>query len=256
AVAVEKGLTLNPPEIVVEYGQPVEVNCSTPTEDYELMQWITGNITSNKEVKDDTSLVTLMIPEMLDWDAHLQCKISLSGSHECRKDLLPTVYKNPEGAIIFAVSYAPFIEEGTQYELQCDIINVAPVQNLIMKWYRGNQTILTDRRSHNTTKIPVSTSSNLMINATREENGIQFRCEAQLDFGAEGPQTPVISSDPLMLNVHFDWNPSGSITWYHQGKLVNHSMPLTRMDSGEYDYVATNNLGSFRATINIIIECK
>ncbi|XP_029912932.1 hemicentin-1 [Myripristis murdjan] len=279
----EKGLTLNPPEIVVEYGQPVEVNCSTPTEDYELMQWITGNITSNKEVKDDTSLVTLMIPEMLDWDAHLQCKISLSGSHECRKDLLPTVYKNPEGAIIFAVSYAPFIEEGTQYELQCDIINVAPVQNLIMKWYRGNQTILTDRRSHNTTKIPVSTSSNLMINATREENGIQFRCEAQLDFGAEGPQTPVISSDPLMLNVHYkpvvqcqsnftctehdwhlnmtehlpcevDWNPSGSITWYHQGKLVNHSMPLTRMDSGEYDYVATNNLGSFRATINIIIE--
>jgi len=59
-----------------------------------------------------------------------------------------------------------------QYELQCDVLNVAPVQNLIINWYKGltlvNQTIFTD------IKTPVNKTSKLLIRPDRADDGDQY----------------------------------------------------------------------------------
>ncbi len=69
--------------------------------------------------------------------------------------------------------------EGEQYELQCDVHNVAPVQNLTVKWYKGqtllNQTIFTD-----TIETPVNETVRLLIRPDRADDGAQYRCEAEL----------------------------------------------------------------------------
>ncbi len=91
--------------------------------------------------------------------------------------------------------------EGEQYKLQCDVHNVAPVQNLTVKWYKGqtllNQTIFTD-----TSKTPVNGSTTLLIRPDRDDDGAQYRCEAELDLGEEGPQTPTETLEPLSVEIY------------------------------------------------------
>lgn len=98
--------------------------------------------------------------------------------------------ENPE-LIMFPSKHVNTVVEGTLYELQCDI-NVAPVQNLTVRWYKDNQTVET-QAFNRTTKEAIDVSSTLKVNIRRGESGAQFRCEAQLDLGAYGKQPPVIS---------------------------------------------------------------
>ncbi len=83
--------------------------------------------------------------------------------------------------------------EGEQYELQCDVHDVAPVQNLTVKWYKG-QTLLSQTTFNDTSNTPVNETVRLLIRPDRADDGAQYRCEAELDLGAEGPQTPRESS--------------------------------------------------------------
>lgn len=94
--------------------------------------------------------------------------------------------------------------EGKQYNLTCDIPNVAPVQNLTVWWYKGNK-IFNIERFDNPSKAPVDQSSVLTITPTRLDEGVKFRCEAHLDLGPEGPQLNV-SSEELTTIVHCKYN--------------------------------------------------
>lgn len=97
---------------------------------------------------------------------------------------------------MFPTKHAAAVE-GKRYELQCDIDQVAPVQHLIVRWYRDNDNIKTDSYTQpNATRRIESVSFTLAANFSRGENGARFRCEAQLDFGPRGSEPPVVS------NVH------------------------------------------------------
>lgn len=92
--------------------------------------------------------------------------------------------------------------EGQQYELQCDVHNVAPVQYLTVKWYKG-QTLLHQTTFTDTIKTPENKTVTLLIRPDRADDGAQYWCEAELDLGAEGPQPhPTISAKPLSIAVH------------------------------------------------------
>lgn len=92
--------------------------------------------------------------------------------------------------------------EGTQYELQCDVLNVAPVQHLTVSWYRDGETIRTDNFTHlNATKGLASESSTLTATFSRAENGAQFHCGAHLDFGEHGSK-PAVNSSVHAVSVH------------------------------------------------------
>ncbi|KAF7666017.1 hypothetical protein LDENG_00122330 [Lucifuga dentata] len=269
-------LTLGPPKLVGEYGMSYKVNCSSTFPDHYGMYWTDGSGEHNmtKGVVLLSELVSLS-----DWNGHFQCNIKLNKTHECSKDLSLTVYQNPDSVVLYSVKHSHSMEEGTQHELQCDIINVAPVQNLKVKWYKDNQLIKTDSFT-NTTKTPLHESSTFMMNLSREDNRVQLRCEAQLDFGSQGPQLPRISSEILNIYVHYkpivecqkvftaaennfnltnipcnaDANPPADVKWYHRGRLINASEILTRNDSGEYHLQATNHLGTHNGTITVTVQ--
>ncbi|XP_016143143.1 uncharacterized protein [Sinocyclocheilus grahami] len=51
---------------------------------------------------------------------------------------------------------------------------------------------------------PVQVSSTLLIVPNRADNGAQYRCEAELQLGAEGPQPPpTVQSDVLSIAVQY-----------------------------------------------------
>lgn len=93
------------------------------------------------------------------------------------------------------VLYSPMNDSniaGTNYALQCDIVNVAPVQNLIVNWYRDNHLVKTDFFNETKSKLPVNESSSYEFITNKEDDGAEIRCEAFLDFGPEGPTTPAV----------------------------------------------------------------
>lgn len=105
--------------------------------------------------------------------------------------------ENPDKVVLHSAEPLNPTKEGTEHELQCDIINVAPVQNLTVNWYKDNRIIKTSSFD-NSTKAPANKSSTLTVNIGRGDSRVRFRCEAQLDFN----QNISFTSNELNVSVH------------------------------------------------------
>ncbi|XP_068575156.1 intercellular adhesion molecule 5 [Cebidichthys violaceus] len=264
-------LTLDPPEVLAEYGESVIVNCSSAENDYERFYWRVGSTEFPVENSVPMSF------NLTDWNVTVECILSKQNDTECRKELTITLYKNPDSVIMFPTKYEAAVE-GRPYELQCDVIDVAPVQHLTVRWYRGNDTIRTDYFTQpNKTKRLVSESFTLAANFSRGENGAQVRCEAQLDFGQHGSQ-PVNSNihtvsvhyapelknktedvyvnegDHVTLNCEAEGNPAPAFHWSLDGVNLMKStdyLNITRATSAIYNCTATNYLGNATKQIHV-----
>ncbi|XP_067238673.1 intercellular adhesion molecule 5 isoform X2 [Chanodichthys erythropterus] len=280
-VSVKDGdcpVELNPQRVVVRYGGSVAVNCSTNVP-HDGMGWEASE--GLVPMSSSVNLITWRVSNLTEWDTEPFCFINPKGGKQCASYLPVTIYKTPDSVSISTVNPIGPMIEGNQYELQCDVLNVAPVQNLTVKWYKGetlvNQTTFTD-----TIKTPVDKTATLMIRPDRSDDGVQYRCEAELNLGAEGPQpSPKDTSDSLSITVHYKpqinlcegWspkngtplvsypnlnyikgNPRPNISWRRKSSLLSASVPLNTNDSGKYELTASNELGHFTCSINILVE--
>lgn len=82
--------------------------------------------------------------------------------------------------------------------LTCRINNVAPVEYLVLKWFRNGK-YFHNHTSASTNKKPRNLTSEIQIKATREDNGAVYRCEAHLDL-EPGPQ--FVASQEYNIEVH------------------------------------------------------
>ncbi|XP_056256423.1 intercellular adhesion molecule 5 isoform X2 [Seriola aureovittata] len=269
-------LILNPSKVIVEYGGEVIVNCTNPEDDHDGIYWTNG--TTDVEKEEYRAFVSLTLTPS-DWDARAQCKLMRTGNVDCTKDLEITVYKNPDGVDMFPIKHVEATVEGMQYQLQCDISEVAPVQNLTVRWYKDNEIIMIDSFT-NTNKLPVSESSILTVNISRKDNGAQFRCEAQLDFEPSGPKlpafvathnvsvryAPVFTNDIPEVHIveednnvtldceaeghpppHFQWTRDGVNMMEYTDKLI-----ITQVNTNTiYTCIAANDLGRITKTIHV-----
>ncbi len=91
--------------------------------------------------------------------------------------------------------------EGAEYQLICEIIDVAPVKNLRVSWYRGSELVETEHFP-DTGVFPVDVNSTLRVTPERDDNGAQFRCVAELHLGPNGPEpAPNATSIPYTAVV-------------------------------------------------------
>ncbi|XP_051797406.1 hemicentin-1 isoform X3 [Acanthochromis polyacanthus] len=275
-------LTVTPSEIVVRFGDPASVNCSTSATDAVGMGWESPVGGTGFE---RPPVVTWMVEKLEDWTAAPLCYITLNtttGTEQCNKSSTVTLYKTPDTVSVSAVQSGPMVE-GTNFHLKCDISNVAPVQKLKVKWYRDNETV-SGEMFLDTNKTPQNVFSTHIITPERDYDGSQYRCEAELHLGPNGPDViPTEISEPYTAIVHYKpfikacpssytavedqlsmdmlpcsagGNPPPTVQWYHQGKLINSSEPLTRFDTGKYTAEIRNILGSVSTSVEITIEYK
>ncbi|KAK7175213.1 hypothetical protein R3I93_002193 [Phoxinus phoxinus] len=268
---------LNPQRAVVKYGGNVSADCKTYIQ-HKGMGW---EASEGAVHMSTDSLVTWRVSELTEWDITPSCYIN--HKEQCTVTLPVTIYKTPDSVSISTVNHNGPMMEGNQYELQCDVLNVAPAQNLTVNWYKGqtlvNQSIFTE-----TIKTPVSKTSKLLISPDRADDGAQYWCEAELELGEEGPRPPPkVTSDPLNITVYYkpnikdcqDWspttgtsldsypksyslvgNPPPDISWRRKpspGQL-NASILLNTYDSDKYEITASNEHGKSTCIINITVE--
>lgn len=91
---------------------------------------------------------------------------------------------------ISLVNHSSPVVVGREYQLQCEVQNVAPVQYLVLRWYRGQTEVYNHSFSELSPATPVQVSSTLLIVPNKADDGAQYRCEAELELGAEGPRPP------------------------------------------------------------------
>ncbi|XP_071031005.1 intercellular adhesion molecule 2-like isoform X1 [Oncorhynchus clarkii lewisi] len=199
---------LNPPRVVVRYGDSVSVNCTTST-DPEGMGWeVTfGGI----GLQGNVNFVTWTVESLMDWTIEPKCYINPQNGSQCTEILPVILYKTPDSVSISPLSNSGPMMEGKEYQLQCDIQNIAPLQNLVVRWYKGNETIET-QTFNDSTKKPVNMSSTLTLTHRRYEGEVEYRCEAELDLGPEEPKPTALSSKPLHVTVYSHTNKSTTPT--------------------------------------------
>ncbi|XP_036423420.1 opioid-binding protein/cell adhesion molecule-like isoform X2 [Colossoma macropomum] len=171
-------LWLDPPKVVVHHGDSVSVNCSTNVTNH-LLDWEKPQGTSKKT---DDKKITWTVEHLTEWGTKPFCYMIDTQYNQHKIEFNIIIYKTPDRVSISTVGHTELMIEGGQYELQCDIQNVAPVEFLT-------------------------------ISPSRDDDGVQYRCEAELDLGPEGPQLPLtVTSEPLNITVCY---PPVSISELH-----------------------------------------
>uniref|UniRef100_G3PKP9 Ig-like domain-containing protein n=3 Tax=Gasterosteus aculeatus TaxID=69293 RepID=G3PKP9_GASAC len=196
-------IELSPPSVVVRYGDPVSINCSTSDGHSAEMGW---EATVGSTIIQNVPHVAWTVERLIqtDYDVTSICFYnppSGASSDQCSKTSTVVVYTFPE--TIGISGPGGVMVEGETCQFTCDVPNIAPVQNLTVKWYKGDAMIHEDTfKNVGAGKKPVNQSSVLNFTATRQDNGLTVRCEAHLDLRPNGPQLNA-SSQELKVTVHF-----------------------------------------------------
>uniref|UniRef100_A0A8C1X087 Ig-like domain-containing protein n=1 Tax=Cyprinus carpio TaxID=7962 RepID=A0A8C1X087_CYPCA len=256
---------LNPWRAVVRYNGSVEVNCSASVP-HKGMGWEASE--GAVPMAKDKMMITWRVSHLTEWDIEPFCYIN--HEEQFQVQLPVTIYKTPDSVSIRIVNHRGPMIEGQQYKLQCDVQDVAPVQNLTVKWYKG-QTLLNQNTFTEDSKTPLNETATLLIRPDRADDGAQYRCEAELELGAEGPQPPpkgtsrslnnelyykpkhsnstetIIKNDEVTLNCTVKANPAPTYTWHseHLKEEISSSvLQSPTLSPGNYTCTATNSLGS------------
>uniref|UniRef100_A0A3B5KLZ9 Si:ch211-66e2.5 n=1 Tax=Takifugu rubripes TaxID=31033 RepID=A0A3B5KLZ9_TAKRU len=192
-------LVIKPARVVVGFGQPVSVSCEA-TRPVRVLGWESS--ISAAHTQNDLS-VQWTVSSLIDWIEEPICYgVFFTAPRQCEEKLNLVLYKTPDSVSIRPVNHTGPMVEGKEYQLLCEVQNVAPVQYLSLRWYRGQSEVYNHTFADLTSASPVQVSSVLVVVPTRAQNGAQYRCVAVLELGPEGPQPPpTLTSEPLNTSV-------------------------------------------------------
>ncbi|XP_061686852.1 intercellular adhesion molecule 1-like [Syngnathoides biaculeatus] len=263
-------LTLSPSSLVVRFGDPVKVNCSSPMKGFSLLGWEVSLVAPMPTME---SFLMWSVENMTEWSISPMCYAVSNLEGSCHLNLPVLVYKPPDSVSLSFLNHTGPLLERRRYTLRCTVRNVAPAGNLLVTFYRS-QTQLARRHSNVTEKTPVTEVFTLDITARREDDGANYWCEAEVQLPRTGTQTRVaVASETVATTVHFGpqllcpaklqvkmgeslhcevrGNPEPSVIWLKDGRLVIAPMHSTRAHAGKYTVLAKGLFGQRNVTVEV-----
>ncbi|XP_036420552.1 carcinoembryonic antigen-related cell adhesion molecule 20-like [Colossoma macropomum] len=284
-------LTVSHESLLVEYGEPVELNCSIPSKPPSSQHILGWESQINPVQTDSETSVMWRSPGLTQWEVNgreLFCFLTVPNKEQCKKRVHLSLYRRPDSVKISSESSV--WSEGQMMKLKCEIKNVGPLQNLTVQWTRVDQNknrTVTEMSYGNFSSSGEERKSGdvtatLNVSASRDEDGVQYQCAAllklvQLQQPQVGTSEPlnitvhykpsisrpsggvesVIRGDELVLNCSAHGNPSPQYTWSSPGNmnLMNSSILIISTvgseDQGQYSCTAYNDKGSDSVTVTV-----
>ncbi|XP_024127280.1 hemicentin-1 isoform X2 [Oryzias melastigma] len=194
-------LVLKPSRVVVGFGESVSVSCEA-TRPVHVLGW--ESVIGASYTHENRS-VQWKVDSLIDWIEEPICYgVFFTAPRQCEEKLNLVLFKTPDRVSIRHVNHSGPMVAGKEYELLCEVQNIAPVQYLTLRWYRGQTEVYTHSFVDSPSSSPAQVSSTLVITPTQSENEAEYKCVAELELGPEGPQPPPsVTSEPLIASVHF-----------------------------------------------------
>ncbi|KAI5091554.1 intercellular adhesion molecule 5-like [Silurus meridionalis] len=197
--AAAESMVITPSKLVVKYGDAASATCSTTEQKHGGMGWEASE--GGVDIVEGVQQVTWAVPNITHWDLKPICYMISENVEQLVKELNIVIYKLPDSIDVKKCSEP--LNEGETCTLQCDIKSVAPVKNLQVMWYK-QQVVLENVTFNENTMSPVEKHLNRSIQASRNDDGAEYWCEAKLELGPEGPQPPPTKkSEPRRITVHY-----------------------------------------------------
>uniref|UniRef100_A0A8C8B2W4 Ig-like domain-containing protein n=1 Tax=Otus sunia TaxID=257818 RepID=A0A8C8B2W4_9STRI len=189
-------LLIEPAVPVVEYGGSVKLMLKTLCTNPKAA----GNVETSirKKVKNVSKEETeVELFNVTEWNPQLVIFYACYGDRE----KIPTkliVYRVPESVELEPV---PELAVNKSHELVCRVNGTAPIQNLTVILWRGDEVLLTKtfEEEKRNGSVPVQVTHNLT--AQRQDNGQNVTCQAVLDLTPHGPRSN-LTSNPQTLTVY------------------------------------------------------
>uniref|UniRef100_A0A8D0G3Q3 Ig-like domain-containing protein n=1 Tax=Sphenodon punctatus TaxID=8508 RepID=A0A8D0G3Q3_SPHPU len=173
-------LSVWPPAPVVEYGGSMELNCTSTCRDPDARGGLETSLTK-KPIGNGTGWIAFRLVNITEWRSSPLCFFQCPEIKTARASI--TVYRTPERVILEAL---PTMQVGKDYNLTCQVLNVAPIQNLTVTLLRGQELLHEEMLlSASITKAENVTVTH-KITARRRDNGMEVTCRAGLDLRPHG----------------------------------------------------------------------
>ncbi|KAM4750197.1 vascular cell adhesion protein 1-like [Anableps anableps] len=195
-------LQISPSILVVRFGDPATANCSKP-DTGSLLGW---ENTLDSPLYTAESFQVWRVDNMTEWSINPVCFTLSDEGGECSISLSLIVYKPPKTVSIQLLNHSGPMYVRHQYTLQCTVQDVAPIENLVVTFYKGQIPLRQLRSSSTGEKTPVNESFMLLITPCREDNGSWYWCEAKLELGPSGPEHPPAEKSQNLAAMVL-WNP-------------------------------------------------
>lgn len=264
-------LLISPSSLVVRFGDPVQANCSLSQMGMSLLGW--ENIQRAPPATTGNFLVWSE-DRVTEWSITPMCYALSDHGSPCQLHLPVTVYKPPENVSISFINHTGPLFEDHQYTLQCTVWDVAPLRNLIVRFFRGDTELVQLQSSNNTGQKPATETFTLDITPSKDDHRAQYWCEAKLDLGPAGPESPpVVKSENITATLLFGpqilcpaklrvregerlscevrGNPPPSVTWIRDGLKTAPPTHSTAKHAGKYIVLAQGHVGGKYHTVEV-----
>uniref|UniRef100_A0A3Q3WIV7 Ig-like domain-containing protein n=1 Tax=Mola mola TaxID=94237 RepID=A0A3Q3WIV7_MOLML len=245
-------------------------NCSLQRMCFSVLGW---EVLLGSPAASTNRFLVWSVDRMTKWSIKPVCFALLEQGDPCQINLPVTVYKPPDNVSIDFVNHTGPMLEGHPYTLQCIVHDVAPVKNLMVTFYRGQTRLDTLQSNKNTERSePVTEIFTLNITPSKDDDGVQYWCQAKLELGPDGPlPPPVVMSQNFTATVFCEFNckhsllegdslsckvrgnPQPLVTWYRDGQVVVLPTHSSKKHAGKYTVLAKGPFEQKNFTLEVEI---
>ncbi|XP_047658919.1 uncharacterized protein LOC113637223 isoform X3 [Tachysurus fulvidraco] len=198
-------LVATPSSLLVEYGNPAEVNCSISNRNTALTNYLLGveSISLQRFTRNE-SVVMCKVDSLTNWEED-QIMCYLLSKTSCNATVNISIYKTPDSVTLSSVP--DVMVERNQAQLCCQIENVGPGYKLSVHWSRADpkqnnfikfhETLFPDLENE---KKSVNKTAYLTIIPSREDDGAKYLCEAVLNLDQKQMKS---KSQPITISVQY-----------------------------------------------------